>query len=72
MERYEKYKDSGIDWIGEIPEHWQSKKFKYLLSFINEKSSVELPKIGLENIESQTGRFISSDTDYEGDGTYFR
>ena len=72
MERYEKYKDSGIDWIGEIPEHWQSKKFKYLLSFINEKSSVELPKIGLENIESQTGRFISSDTDYEGDGTYFK
>jgi len=23
MKRYEKYKDSGISWIGEIPEHWQ-------------------------------------------------
>ena len=21
--RYEKYKDSGIAWIGEIPEHWE-------------------------------------------------
>ena len=27
--KYEKYKDSGIDWIGEIPEHWGVIKFKY-------------------------------------------
>ncbi len=25
-------KDSGIDWIGEIPEHWEVKKVKYLAS----------------------------------------
>lgn len=24
--RYEKYKDSGIAWIGEIPEHWSVKR----------------------------------------------
>lgn len=30
MKRYEKYKPSGIDWIGEIPEHWNIKKFKSL------------------------------------------
>lgn len=30
MERYEQYKDSDIDWIGEIPEHWEVKKIKYL------------------------------------------
>lgn len=29
MERYEKYKDSGIEWIGEVPEHWEVKKLKY-------------------------------------------
>ncbi|MCD6116778.1 restriction endonuclease subunit S [bacterium] len=29
MQRYEKYKDSGIEWIGEIPEHWGIKKLKY-------------------------------------------
>lgn len=23
MKRYEKYKDSGVQWIGEIPEHWE-------------------------------------------------
>ena len=26
MERYEKYKDSGVEWIGEIPEGWEVKK----------------------------------------------
>lgn len=29
MERYEKYKDSGIEWIGEIPEHWEIGKFTH-------------------------------------------
>ncbi|MDR4517115.1 MAG: restriction endonuclease subunit S [Nitrosomonas sp.] len=28
--RYERYKDSGIEWLGEIPEHWEIKKLKYL------------------------------------------
>ncbi|WP_035166725.1 restriction endonuclease subunit S [Caloramator sp. ALD01] len=26
--RYEKYKDSGIEWIGEVPEHWEVNKLK--------------------------------------------
>src|SRR4051812_30050276 len=21
--RYEKYKDSGVEWLGEVPEHWE-------------------------------------------------
>ena len=29
MERYEKYKDSGVEWIGEIPDGWEVKKLKY-------------------------------------------
>lgn len=28
-------KDSGVEWLGEIPAHWQVKKLKYLTSFIN-------------------------------------
>lgn len=28
--RYEKYKDSGIAWIGEIPEHWEVCRFKFI------------------------------------------
>ncbi len=30
MERYEKYKDSGVEWIVEIPEGWEVKKLKYI------------------------------------------
>ena len=27
-----KMKPSGIDWLGDIPESWQSKKFKYCMN----------------------------------------
>ena len=30
VQRYEKYKDSGVEWLGEIPEHWEMKRFKFL------------------------------------------
>jgi len=30
MERYKKYKGSGVEWIGEIPEGWEVKKLKYV------------------------------------------
>ncbi|MCT7485376.1 restriction endonuclease subunit S [Aliarcobacter cryaerophilus] len=30
LKRYENYKDSGVEWLGEIPEHWESQKMKYL------------------------------------------
>jgi type I restriction enzyme S subunit len=30
FKRYERYKDSGVEWIGEIPEHWGVIKLKYV------------------------------------------
>ena len=27
MERYDSYKDSGVQWLGEIPSHWEVKRF---------------------------------------------
>jgi len=35
MKRYPAYKDSGIEWLGEIPEHWEIKQLKHLLKSIN-------------------------------------
>lgn len=29
MKKYDKYKDSGIEWLGEIPEHWSPIAMKY-------------------------------------------
>lgn len=33
--RYDKYKDSGIEWIGEIPEHWEVRRMKNVCSTNN-------------------------------------
>ncbi len=33
-------KDSGIEWLGEIPEHWKIKRLKYLVS-VNDESLTE-------------------------------
>ena len=38
MERYESYKDSGVKWIGEIPEHWGMYKLKYLFKLNKNKN----------------------------------
>ena len=33
MESYPSYKDSGVEWIGEIPSHWDSKRLKHISNF---------------------------------------
>lgn len=61
---YPKYKPSGMDWLGNIPAHWQSKRLKYCVSRINEKvdgRESDLPYTGLEHIESWTGRLLPSE-----------
>ena len=30
MKKYDSYKDSGVEWIGEVPEHWEVVPLKYL------------------------------------------
>lgn len=62
-------KDSGIEWIGEIPEHWEVKRLKNVCSQINIKENSKrnsLPYIGLENIESGSGRYIDTISEIEG------
>ena len=65
------FKDSGIDWLGEIPEHWEVKKLKYVVDLITEKSNGDLQKVGLENIESNSGNFIETNSEFQGDGIKF-
>ena len=62
-------KDSGVEWIGEIPEHWEVKRLKNVCSQINIKENSKrnsLPYIGLENIESGSGRYIDTISEIEG------
>ena len=35
-----KMKDSGVEWIGEVPEHWEVKRLKYILGERNERSEL--------------------------------
>lgn len=32
MERYNEYKDSGVQWLGEIPSHWDMQRWRFLLT----------------------------------------
>lgn len=66
-------KDSGIEWLGEIPERWGVKRLKFLVKNIIDKTKPSGFKIALENIESGTGRFITPDnpSDLTGDMNLF-
>lgn len=37
MKPYEKYKPSGVEWIGMVPEHWEVKRLKYVADNLNYK-----------------------------------
>ncbi len=39
LPKYEQYKPSGTQWLGDIPQHWEVIKFKYLFNEINERSN---------------------------------
>ena len=39
IKKYSAYKDSGIEWIGDIPEHWEVRKFRYLFSYCKGKNA---------------------------------
>lgn len=65
-----KLRPSGIDWLGDIPEHWSKCRFKNFLELITAPSTSER-KIGLENIESSCGKFIETDSYFEGNGIDF-
>lgn len=61
-------KDSGIAWIGEIPEEWNAQKLKYCTDFIQEKydnTLGEMSYIGLENIVSGNGKFVETESQYD-------
>lgn len=77
-----KMKNSGIEWIGEIPEDWEVIRLKYSIKNIADKISLKtynnqelLMYIGLEHVEQQTGRLIENYQpiyDFNGDTISFQ
>lgn len=65
MPKYEAYKDSGEDWIGYIPEEWLLRRFKFLITEINERS--QSGEENLLSVSQYTGVTNKSDKLGEGD-----
>jgi type I restriction enzyme S subunit len=53
------FKPSGIEWLGDIPVHWEMRKVKFIFQLVNEQTFVKNNDevyIALEHVESWTGR----------------
>ena len=72
--RYPEYKESGVEWIGEIPAHWKIRKIKHVATFVSEKSTPETDaiKISPENVESKTGKVLNFYSSYDSIGVKFQ
>jgi len=64
-------KPSGEDWLGEVPMHWETRRLKKNFDLITTKAENKANPIALENIESWTGSFIETETNFLGDGIAF-
>lgn len=70
-------KDSGVEWLEEVPAHWDINRFKRGVSLINdrvENGDAHTMYLGLESIESWTGRVFDSGfrPEQEGASSSFR
>ncbi|MBP8699821.1 MAG: restriction endonuclease subunit S [Syntrophorhabdaceae bacterium] len=67
---YPAYKDSGVEWLGKVPEYWEVRRLKSTVSQINiqvNSKNIDDLYIALENVESWTGRYsvISGEVKFE-------
>ena len=45
--RYERYKDSGVEWLGEVPEHWKAERVFSVFNERVERGNDELPILNI-------------------------
>lgn len=65
-------KESGVKYLGTIPKHWEVRKLKYIVFSRNQRKDDKDFKIGLENIESKTGKYIPTNENvFEDSGISF-
>ncbi len=57
---YPAYRDSGVEWIGQVPEHWEVARIKRHASIRTERRSdvfADAAYIGLEDVEAESGKY---------------
>lgn len=64
MKRYETYKDSGIQWLGEIPEHWKVVPLKFNLSL---KARVGWKGLKSNEFEKDSYAYLVTGQDFTGE-----
>ena len=69
--RYPAYQDSKLEWAKTLPEHWAAKHLKRNVRLLTEKTDTRECPVGLENLEGWTGRFIQTESDFQGEGVGF-
>ena len=74
MKRYPEYKESGVEWIGEIPAHWEIGQIKHIATLISQKSTPETDaiKISPENVEPKTGKVLDFYSPHDSVGVKFQ
>lgn len=63
LKPYPAYKDSGVEWIGDIPQGWDIIRLKFAASIVNaraEEKPEHLRYLGLEHIEGGTARLTDA------------
>jgi len=65
-------RDSGVEWLGEVPAHWEVVRLKFLARLQTDKVTIGNKKtIALENIESWTGQYTPTNSNYTGEDVEF-
>jgi len=62
---YPKYKTSGVEWLGDVPEHWEVKKLSWLFSYSKGPNAAQLTK---DYIGQNTGDYPVYSGQTENDG----
>ena len=60
MKRYPKYKDSGISWLGQIPEHWEVKQLRSFLKLFSEKGHADSQLLSVTREQGVIQRDVES------------
>lgn len=64
MKRYPHYKDSGVAWLGEVPQHWEVKRVKFMARIQNGRDYKEIisedgyPVIGSGGVFACASQFL--------------
>jgi len=68
---YPTYKDSGVPWLGKVPEHWEVRRLKTAVDHVNQQTTTKTDEdlyIALEHVESWTGRLLPPSGEAHFDG----